>query len=55
MVRELFASEVVPAGSRVLVLGHFEHGLRVHEMLWGWHLHHRHLGGWDWLLEHLFA
>jgi hypothetical protein len=55
MVRELFASEVVPAGSRVVVLAHVEHGLRVHEMLWGWHLHHRDRDGWDWLLEHLFG
>jgi hypothetical protein len=54
MVRELFASEVVPAGTPIAILGQFEHGLRVHELLWGWHMHHRDDDGWDWLVRQLF-
>jgi hypothetical protein len=53
-VRELFASEVVPAGTRLAILAQFEHGLQVHERLWGWHMHHRDDDGWAWLITKLF-
>jgi hypothetical protein len=52
-VRLLFASEVVPSGTRVAVLATVEHGPRVHELLWGWHRQHAQPDGWDWLAERL--
>jgi hypothetical protein len=53
MVREFFKSELLPAGSRVALLAHIEHGPRVHELLWGWHREHRSADGWSWLVERL--
>ena len=52
-VRELFRSEVLPAGSRVALLAHVRHGPRTHELLWGWHRAHRDANGWGWLVERL--
>ena len=52
-VRELFKSEVMPAGSRVAVLAHVKHGPKAHELLWGWHRQHRRVEGWSWLVERL--
>jgi hypothetical protein len=51
-VRE-FPEMVVPAGTRVAVLAHIEHGPQVHEALWGWHRQHRRPAGWTWLDERL--
>ena len=48
-----FNEETLPADSRVAILGRIEHGPRVHEVLWGWHEHHRHADGWAWLAERL--
>jgi len=53
MVREYFKSELLPSGSRVALLGHIEHGPKVHELLWGWHREHGRDSGWDWLVERL--
>jgi hypothetical protein len=53
MVREYFKGEVMPAGSRVALMAHLEHGPAVHELLWGWHREHRTDDGWAWLVERL--
>jgi len=55
IVREFFTAEELPADARVAVLGTVEHGPRVHELLWGWHLRHRRADGWDWLVDRLAA
>jgi hypothetical protein len=52
-VREVFKTDVMPAGSRVAVLAHVKHGPRVHELLWGWHREHRQPEGWQWLIDRL--
>jgi hypothetical protein len=52
-VRVYFAEEQVPTDTRVAVLGELRHGPRVHEVLWGWHEHHRDPDGWQWLTDRL--
>ena len=52
-VRIYFPEEQLPSDTRVMVLGVLRHGPRVHEVLWGWHLHHRDPDGWQWLTERL--
>jgi hypothetical protein len=52
-VRIYFPEEQLPADTRVAVLGTLRHGPRVHEVLWGWHQHHREPDGWTWLSERL--
>jgi hypothetical protein len=52
-VRMYFPEEQLPADSRVVVLGTLRHGPRVHEVLWGWHQHHRDADGWQWLTDRL--
>ena len=44
---------VVPAGTVVAVLATIDHGPKVHELLWGWHLEHRKADGWSWLEKRL--
>jgi hypothetical protein len=52
-VRMYFPEEQLPAESRVVVLARMGHGPRVHEVLWGWHQHHRDADGWQWLIDRL--
>ena len=52
-VRETVLGEVLSAQARVAVLAIVHHGPKVHELLWGWHLHHRQPDGWTWLLGRL--
>jgi len=52
-VREWFPAMVVGPETLVAVLAVIEHGPRVHELLWGWHLEHRHVDGWVWLCDRL--
>ena len=52
-VRELFRSGGMPAGSRVALLAHVEHGPKMHELLWGWHREHDKATGWQWLVDRL--
>jgi hypothetical protein len=54
-VREYFPAMVVDEGTRLAILRVVEHGPRVHELLWGWHLEHRKAGGWSWLTARLEA
>jgi hypothetical protein len=51
--REFFPAMVVDAATLVAIIALIEHGPRVHQLLWGWHLEHRHADGWDWLQEKL--
>jgi hypothetical protein len=53
MVREYFKGELMPAGSRVALIAHVEHGPAVHELLWGWHREQHNDDGWAWLVERL--
>jgi hypothetical protein len=53
MVREYFKSELLPAGSRVALMAHVEHGPEVHELLWGWRGERDAEAGWPWLVERL--
>ncbi len=53
MVRYFIRSEVMPAGSRVALLAHIEHGPKAHEVLWSWHREQRKETGWNWLVERL--
>lgn len=55
VVRESFEEEQLPADARVVLIAKIAHGPRVHELLWGWHEHHRDRDGWRWLLERLSA
>jgi hypothetical protein len=53
MVSESLKAELLPPGSRVAVLAHVEHGVAVHELLWGWHREQHNDDGWTWLVERL--
>ena len=52
-IHQWFPAMVVDPATRVAVLAVIEHGPRVHEVLWGWHLEHRRDDGWSWLMDRL--
>jgi hypothetical protein len=52
-IREFFPAMTLGEDTLAAVLAVVEHGPRVHELLWGWHLRQHRDDGWAWLTERL--